>query len=60
MSKALELLPENPGLASPLFATEADYLKFRGEYVETVLPELEKWMDARRKSEDEARQRILR
>ncbi len=60
MPEVLELLPEHPGLASPLFATDDDYAKFREEYVETVSPELEKWMEARRKSEEEARQRLLR
>ncbi len=60
MPQVLELLPENPGLERDLFATEEDYSKFREEYIETVSPELEKWMEARRKSEEEARQRLLR
>ncbi len=60
MPEVLELLPENPGLAAPLFKTEEDYARFREHFIETVSPELEKWMEARRKSEEEARQRLLR
>ena len=60
MPEVIELLPESPGLARPLFATEEDYSRFREEYIETVSPELDKWMEARRKSEEEARQRLLR
>lgn len=56
----LELLPEATKLAKPLFAKEEDYDKFREDFIETVTPELEKWAEARRKSEEEARQRLLR
>lgn len=60
MPEVLELLPENPGLATPLFDSEVDYTRFREEFIKTVSPELEKWMEARRRSEEEARQRLLR
>jgi len=60
MPEVLELLPENPGLATPLFDSEDDYTRFREEFIATVSPELEKWMEARRRSEEEARQRLLR
>ncbi len=60
MPEILELLPENPGLAAPLFNDEEEYFKFREDFIEAVADEQEKWLEARRRSEEEARQRLLR
>lgn len=60
MFKTFELLPQEEELSSPLFASEASYDQFREAFIEEVAPEQEKWQEARRKSEEEARQRLLR
>lgn len=60
MPETFELLPSNPGLARPLFEKEDDYLRFRESFTDTVVPKQEEWMEARRRSEEEARQRLLR
>jgi hypothetical protein len=60
MAETYELLPNNPGLARPLFENDDDYLRFRESFTDTVVPEQEEWMKARRRSEEEARQRLLR
>ena len=60
MSQTLELLPDQQERLEPFFKDEADYLKFREWYIEEVGPELERLAEARRKSEQEARQRLLR
>lgn len=60
MFKTFELLPEEEALTSPLFSTEASYEQFRQTFIEEVAEEQEKWQEARRKSEEESRQRLLR
>lgn len=60
MPEILELLPEAPELARPLFPDEQEYDLFRERFIETVAPQLERWQEARRKSEEESRQRLLR
>ena len=44
---------------TPLFETRKDYREFRKRYVETMRPELERQSEARRKSEEDARRRLL-
>ena len=60
MTETLELLPNEQELSRPLFANEEEYLKFRESFIDTVVPQQEEWQEARRKSEEEARQRLLR
>ena len=60
MPPTFELLPNEDELARPLFATAEDYDKFRESFIEAVVPQQEEWLQARRKSEEESRQRLLR
>jgi hypothetical protein len=60
MPQTLELIPDEAQQAKPLFATEEEYEKFRQSFMDEVIPLQEKWLEARRKSEEEARQRLLR
>jgi hypothetical protein len=60
MGELLELLPNEGELCRPLFANDAEYDEFREEFIREVVPQQEKWQEARRKSEEEARQRLLR
>lgn len=52
------LLPEGVCF-TPLFESEFEYQKFRERYVSEVVPELEEQASKRRKSEEEARRRLL-
>lgn len=52
------LLPEETQL-TPLFPDDSDYREFRARYAEDVRPKLEELREARRKSEEDARQRLL-
>jgi hypothetical protein len=60
MPPVLELVPNEAAISKPLFADEAAYNQFRESYMEKVIPELERLQEARLKSEQEARQRLLR
>jgi hypothetical protein len=55
-----ELVPNEAELAKPLFAREEDYADFRESFMDKAIPELERLLEARRKSEQESRQRLLR
>lgn len=52
MPDTLELLPELTVEAMPLFANEAEYFDFRELFMQEVIPEQEKWLEARLKSEE--------
>ena len=52
------LLPQGTEL-TPLFPIESDYREFRARYAEDMRPKLDKLNEARRKSEEDARQRLL-
>lgn len=52
------LLPEGVRL-EPFFKQDEDYHAFRQRYAEKVRPELEKQAGQRRRSEEEARRRLL-
>lgn len=60
MPPILELVPNQKELSRPLFPSEEAYLAFCESFSEEVRPELERLEEARRKSELEARQRLLR
>ncbi len=60
MTQTIELLPDEDRPATPLFSSEEEYLEFRQSYMDEVIPLQEQWLEARRKSEEEARQRLLR
>lgn len=60
MPTTLELLPDENQAATSLFDTEEEYAVFRQSFMDEVIPQQEEWLEARRKSEEEARQRLLR
>lgn len=60
MPPTLELLPDQAKTATPLFSSPEDYAQFRETFMVEVIPRQEEWLEARRKSEEEARQRLLR
>ena len=60
MPDMLELIPDQDQESTPLFATEEAYANFRESFMDEVIPRQEEWLEARRKSEEEARQRLLR
>jgi hypothetical protein len=60
MVHTIELLPDDAEQPRPLFENEEDYTRFRESFMAEVIPQQEEWLEARRKSEEEARQRLLR
>ena len=60
MVHVIELLPDSAEKPRPLFASDEDYARFRESFMEEVIPQQEKWTEARRRSEEKARQRLLR
>ena len=60
MPPVLELVPNEADISKPLFPDDAAYQQFRESFIESMAPELERLQEARRKSEQEARQRLLR
>jgi hypothetical protein len=60
MVHAIELLPNASEKSRPLFKDEKEYARFRESFMAEVIPQQEQWMEARRRSEEEAQQRLLR
>ncbi len=60
MPPVIELIPNEAEVAQPLFSDEDAYNRFRESFMDEVIPELDRLLEARRKSEQEARQRLLR
>lgn len=60
MPEILELLPDENEAASPLFESQREYFFFRESFMDEVIPKQEYWLEARLKSEEESRQRLLR
>lgn len=60
MVQTIELLPDAAEKPRPLFPNPEDYARFREAFMEEVIPQQEKWTEARRRSEEKARQRLLR
>jgi hypothetical protein len=60
MPDTLELIPNENEFATLLFENEEDYIRFREAFIDEVIPLQEEWLEARRKSEEESRQRLLR
>ena len=60
MPDTLELIPNENEFATLLFESEEDYIRFREAFIDEVIPLQEEWLEARRKSEEESRQRLLR
>jgi len=52
------LLPQGAQF-TPLFPVDSDYRDFRARYTEEIKPKLDQLDEARRKSEEDARRRIL-
>ena len=59
MPDTLELISNQAQIAAALFANKQDYVAFRESFMAEVIPQQEEWLKARRKSEEEARQRLL-
>ena len=60
MVHTIELLPNDTEKPRPLFDNEDDYARFRESFMAEVIPQQEEWTAARRRSEEDARQRLLR
>jgi hypothetical protein len=60
MPSPIEFLPGDAQRSQPLFADEEEYAAFRASFVEEVSPQQQEWLEVRRKSEEEARQRYIR
>ena len=60
MPPVIELVPNEAEVAKPLFSSDEAYNEFRESFMDEVIPELDRLLEARRKSEQEARQRLLR
>lgn len=60
MPEILELLPDTTEVATPLFVSQQEYIVFREAFMQVVIPQQEEWLEARMKSEEESRQRLLR
>jgi hypothetical protein len=60
MPEVIELIPNQATLTQPLFPDAKGYAEFRESFMDQVIPELERLQEARRKSEQESRQRLLR
>ena len=56
MYQTLELIPGQAAVSQPLFEQEADYQEFRRSFAEEVAPQLERFREARRQSEEDAKQ----
>lgn len=59
MLEALSPLLEGREL-HPVYETQKEYNEFRERFMARVIPEQEKYEDAHRRSEQEARQRFLK
>ena len=60
MPTNIEFLPDEPERRRPLFASDEEYSEFRKAFVEEVSPQQKEWLEVRRRSEEEARQRFIR
>jgi hypothetical protein len=60
MPPDIELLPNQPQSSRPVFANEQEYADFRESFVNEVIPQQQEWLEVRRKSEEQARQRFVR
>lgn len=59
MLDTLAIIPEEAE-TQPHFETPDEYERFREESVDRIVPIQEQWREARRRSEEEARHRLLR
>lgn len=60
MPEVIELIPNQAAVSQPLFPDAEAYAQFRESFMNEAIPELERLQDARRRSEQESRQRLLR
>ena len=60
MPEVIELIPNQAAVAQPLFPDAKAYAEFRESFMNEVIPEMERLQEARRKSEQESRERLLR
>lgn len=59
MLDTLDIIPEKAE-TRPHFESIEEYERFREEFVGRIVPIQDKWREARRRSEEEARHRLLR
>jgi hypothetical protein len=59
MRSQIEILPEEAEKSRRLFSDE-EYEKFRESFVDEVIPQQQQWLELRRRSEEQARQRFVR
>jgi hypothetical protein len=60
MPPNIEFLPDDAERRRPLFANDEEYSEFRKEFAEQVSPQQQEWLEARRRSEEKARERFIR
>lgn len=60
MPPVIEILPNQAKVAKPLFSSRSDYNQFRESFMAKAKPDLDRLLEARRKSEQAARQRLLK
>jgi hypothetical protein len=60
MPPVIEILPNQARVTKPLFSTQADYNRFREAFLAKTKDDLDRLQEARRKSEQAARQRLLK
>lgn len=60
MPPVIEVIANQSERTQPLFPREEEYVSFREAFMSQAIPELERSMEARRNSEKESRERLLR
>jgi hypothetical protein len=60
MPPTIEVIPNQAEQTKPLFDCEEDYALFRESFTNQAIPEVERTLEARRKSEQASRERLLR
>jgi hypothetical protein len=58
-SQKIEILPNHSEESEQLFS-EKEYEAFRESFVKEVVPQQQEWLEVRRRSEEQARQRFVR
>lgn len=58
--RELQLVANQAAIAKPFFQTQEEYEQFRLEFRQSVKPELDRLQEARRRSEERAKQLLVR
>ena len=59
MNELLEVIPHQSDLSRPLFRSKREYEEFRASYAQEIGPELEILREARRQSEEAAKEHCV-